>query len=96
MYWFYRKTFHNCLDNTFEGPCLPFEWHFSSFGTDLQVFPLAHVCKDTNKMTFINPQGVKLNLYKQKVEQAIKSYEKWVFVSTAFRGYGFCLFSILA
>ncbi|XP_063085974.1 von Willebrand factor A domain-containing protein 3B isoform X2 [Cavia porcellus] len=41
-----------------------------------EVFPLAHVCKDTNKMTFINPQGVKLNLYKQKVEQAIKSYEK--------------------
>uniref|UniRef100_A0A0P6K2C8 von Willebrand factor A domain-containing protein 3B n=1 Tax=Heterocephalus glaber TaxID=10181 RepID=A0A0P6K2C8_HETGA len=41
-----------------------------------EVFPLAHVCKDTNKMTLINPQGVKLNLYKQKVEQAIKSYEK--------------------
>lgn len=29
-------------------------------------------------MTLINPQGVKLNIYKQKVEQAIKSYEKWV------------------
>uniref|UniRef100_G3TGD2 DUF4537 domain-containing protein n=1 Tax=Loxodonta africana TaxID=9785 RepID=G3TGD2_LOXAF len=41
-----------------------------------QVFPLAHVCNDTNKMTLINPQGVKLNIYKQKVEQAIKSYEK--------------------
>ncbi|ELK23202.1 von Willebrand factor A domain-containing protein 3B [Myotis davidii] len=41
-----------------------------------QVFPLAHVCNDTNKMTLINPQGVKLNVYKQKVEQAIKSYEK--------------------
>ncbi|KAM4867024.1 von Willebrand factor A domain-containing protein 3B isoform 3-T3 [Thomomys bottae] len=41
-----------------------------------EVFPLAHVCSDTNKMTFINPQGVKLNSYKQKVEQAIKSYEK--------------------
>ncbi|XP_005400758.1 PREDICTED: von Willebrand factor A domain-containing protein 3B isoform X3 [Chinchilla lanigera] len=41
-----------------------------------EVFPLAHVCKDTNKMTLVNPQGVKLNLYKQKVEQAIKSYEK--------------------
>uniref|UniRef100_A0A8C0VZ79 Uncharacterized protein n=1 Tax=Castor canadensis TaxID=51338 RepID=A0A8C0VZ79_CASCN len=40
------------------------------------VFPLAHVCNDTNKMTLINPQGVKLNIYKQKVEQAIKSYEK--------------------
>ncbi|XP_043774599.1 von Willebrand factor A domain-containing protein 3B isoform X4 [Cervus elaphus] len=41
-----------------------------------EVFPLAHVCNDTNKMTLINPQGVKLNIYKQKVEQAIKSYEK--------------------
>ncbi|XP_058523544.1 von Willebrand factor A domain-containing protein 3B isoform X3 [Ochotona princeps] len=41
-----------------------------------EVFPLAHVCNDTNKMTFINPQGVKFNLYKQKVERAIKSYEK--------------------
>nr|XP_060464030.1 von Willebrand factor A domain-containing protein 3B isoform X4 [Panthera onca] len=41
-----------------------------------EVFPLAHVCNDTNKMMLINPQGVKLNIYKQKVEQAIKSYEK--------------------
>ncbi|XP_075418794.1 von Willebrand factor A domain-containing protein 3B [Tenrec ecaudatus] len=41
-----------------------------------EVFPLAHVCNNTNKMTLINPQGVKLNIYKQKVEQAIKSYEK--------------------
>uniref|UniRef100_A0A8C9ANV6 von Willebrand factor A domain containing 3B n=1 Tax=Prolemur simus TaxID=1328070 RepID=A0A8C9ANV6_PROSS len=41
-----------------------------------EVFPLAHVCSDTNKMTLINPHGVKLNIYKQKVEQAIKSYEK--------------------
>lgn len=41
-----------------------------------EVFPLAHVCSDTNKMTLVNPQGVKLNIYKQKVEQAIKSYEK--------------------
>lgn len=49
-----------------------------SFGIDAQVFPLAHVCHDTNKMTLINPQGVNLNIYKQKVEQAIKSYERWV------------------
>ncbi|XP_074259929.1 von Willebrand factor A domain-containing protein 3B isoform X1 [Saimiri boliviensis] len=41
-----------------------------------EVFPVAHVCNDTNKMTLINPQGVKLNIYKQKVEQAIQSYEK--------------------
>ncbi|VTJ75740.1 Hypothetical predicted protein, partial [Marmota monax] len=49
--------------------------HVSSKVFD-EVFPLAHVCNDTNKMTLINPQGVKLNIYKQKVEQAIKSYEK--------------------
>uniref|UniRef100_F7GIX2 von Willebrand factor A domain containing 3B n=1 Tax=Callithrix jacchus TaxID=9483 RepID=F7GIX2_CALJA len=41
-----------------------------------EVFPVAHVCNDTNKMTLINPQGVKLNIYKQKVEQAIQSYER--------------------
>uniref|UniRef100_A0A8D1AG76 VWFA domain-containing protein n=1 Tax=Sus scrofa TaxID=9823 RepID=A0A8D1AG76_PIG len=41
-----------------------------------EVFPVAHVCNGTNKMTLINPQGVKLDIYKQKVEQAIKSYEK--------------------
>ncbi|NP_001332793.1 von Willebrand factor A domain-containing protein 3B isoform 2 [Homo sapiens] len=41
-----------------------------------EVFPLAHVCNDTNKMTLINPQGAKLNIYKRKVEQAIQSYEK--------------------
>ena len=36
------------------------------------------MCNDTNKMILINPQGVKFNIYKQNVEQAIKSYEKWV------------------
>ncbi|XP_042639416.1 von Willebrand factor A domain-containing protein 3B [Orycteropus afer afer] len=41
-----------------------------------EVFPLTHVCKDTNKKTLINPQGMKLNTYKQRVEQAIKSYEE--------------------
>ncbi|KAK2509427.1 hypothetical protein MC885_004754, partial [Smutsia gigantea] len=41
-----------------------------------EVLPPAHVSNNTNKMTLINPQGVKLNIYKQKVEQAIKSYEK--------------------
>ncbi|XP_052601105.1 von Willebrand factor A domain-containing protein 3B [Peromyscus californicus insignis] len=41
-----------------------------------EVSPLAHMCSDTNKMVLINPQGVKLNIYKQNVEQAIKSYEK--------------------
>ncbi|XP_045443207.1 von Willebrand factor A domain-containing protein 3B [Pipistrellus kuhlii] len=41
-----------------------------------EVFPLAHVCSDTNKMTLINPQGVKLSMYKRKVEQAIRCYEK--------------------
>ncbi|XP_047378756.1 von Willebrand factor A domain-containing protein 3B isoform X2 [Sciurus carolinensis] len=41
-----------------------------------EVFPLAHVCNDTNKMTLVNPQGVRLGVYKQNVEQAIRSYEK--------------------
>ncbi|GAB1284888.1 von Willebrand factor A domain-containing 3B [Apodemus speciosus] len=40
------------------------------------VFPLAHVCNNSNKMILINPHGVNLNIYKQNVEQAIKSYEK--------------------
>ncbi|XP_062934630.1 von Willebrand factor A domain-containing protein 3B [Cynocephalus volans] len=41
-----------------------------------EEFPLAHVCNNTNKMTLVNPQGVQLNIYREKVEQAIKSYEK--------------------
>uniref|UniRef100_A0A8C5LC72 Uncharacterized protein n=1 Tax=Jaculus jaculus TaxID=51337 RepID=A0A8C5LC72_JACJA len=41
-----------------------------------EVFPLAHVCSNTNKVTLVNPQGAKLNIYMQKVEKAIKSYEK--------------------
>uniref|UniRef100_A0A2K5K5H8 VWFA domain-containing protein n=1 Tax=Colobus angolensis palliatus TaxID=336983 RepID=A0A2K5K5H8_COLAP len=41
-----------------------------------EVFPLAHVCNNTNKMTLINPQGAKLSIYKQKVEQALQTYEK--------------------
>ncbi|CAH7228969.1 Vwa3b [Phodopus roborovskii] len=41
-----------------------------------EVSPLAHVGNNTSKMILINPQGVKLNIYKQNVEQAIKSYEK--------------------
>nr|BAB29590.1 unnamed protein product [Mus musculus] len=40
------------------------------------VFPLAHVCNNSNKMVLINPHGINLNIYKQNVEQAIKSYEK--------------------
>ncbi|XP_055462912.1 von Willebrand factor A domain-containing protein 3B [Psammomys obesus] len=41
-----------------------------------EVFPLTHVCNDSNKILLINPQGANLNLYKQNVELAIKSYEK--------------------
>ncbi|XP_076771174.1 von Willebrand factor A domain-containing protein 3B isoform X3 [Arvicanthis niloticus] len=41
-----------------------------------EVFPLAHVCNNSSKMIVINPHGVNLNIYKQNVEQAIKSYEK--------------------
>ncbi|PNJ08612.1 VWA3B isoform 19, partial [Pongo abelii] len=49
--------------------CFPDQPQIGHLGNE--VFPLAHVCKDTNKMTLINPQGAKLNIYKQKVEQAI-------------------------
>lgn len=37
---------------------------------------MAQVCNDTNTMSLINPQGFKLSIYKQNVEQAIKSYER--------------------
>ncbi|XP_031223076.1 von Willebrand factor A domain-containing protein 3B isoform X4 [Mastomys coucha] len=41
-----------------------------------EVFPLAHECNNSNKMILTNPHGVNLSIYKQNVEQAIKSYEK--------------------
>uniref|UniRef100_A0A8D0GSW2 DUF4537 domain-containing protein n=1 Tax=Sphenodon punctatus TaxID=8508 RepID=A0A8D0GSW2_SPHPU len=41
-----------------------------------QVLPLAHVTNDKKQVTLINPQAVNLDAYKEKLEQAIKSYER--------------------
>uniref|UniRef100_A0A674I307 Uncharacterized protein n=1 Tax=Terrapene triunguis TaxID=2587831 RepID=A0A674I307_9SAUR len=40
------------------------------------VLPLAHVSNDKKRITLINPQAVNLDAYKEKLEQAIKSYER--------------------
>ncbi|XP_018418316.1 PREDICTED: von Willebrand factor A domain-containing protein 3B [Nanorana parkeri] len=41
-----------------------------------EVFPLAHVSGNRKLITLINPQAVNLADYKEKLEQAIKSYER--------------------
>uniref|UniRef100_A0A8C0GEI0 Uncharacterized protein n=1 Tax=Chelonoidis abingdonii TaxID=106734 RepID=A0A8C0GEI0_CHEAB len=41
-----------------------------------KVLPLAHVSNDKNRITLINPQAVNLDAYKEKLEQALKSYER--------------------
>ncbi|CAM5078178.1 unnamed protein product [Natator depressus] len=41
-----------------------------------EVLPLAHVSNDKKRITLINPQAVNLDAYKEKLEQAIKSYER--------------------
>ncbi|KAM9388299.1 von Willebrand factor A domain-containing protein 3B [Phaethornis superciliosus] len=41
-----------------------------------EILPLAHVSNDTKQITLINPQAVNLDAYKEKLEQAIKSYER--------------------
>ncbi|KFP28792.1 von Willebrand factor A domain-containing protein 3B, partial [Colius striatus] len=41
-----------------------------------EMFPLAHVTNDKKWITLINPQAVNLDAYKEKLEQAIKSYER--------------------
>ncbi|XP_014815694.1 PREDICTED: von Willebrand factor A domain-containing protein 3B [Calidris pugnax] len=40
-----------------------------------EMLPFAHVSHD-KKITLINPQAVNLDAYKEKLEQAIKSYER--------------------
>uniref|UniRef100_A0A8B9N7C8 Uncharacterized protein n=1 Tax=Accipiter nisus TaxID=211598 RepID=A0A8B9N7C8_9AVES len=42
----------------------------------IEILPLAHVSKDKKWITLINPQVVNLDTYKEKLEQAIKSYER--------------------
>ncbi|KAM6093546.1 LOW QUALITY PROTEIN: von Willebrand factor A domain-containing protein 3B [Chlamydotis macqueenii] len=41
-----------------------------------ELLPLAHVSNDKKRITLINPQAVNLDAYKEKLEQAIKSYER--------------------
>ncbi|NWI99612.1 VWA3B protein, partial [Crypturellus undulatus] len=43
-----------------------------------EVLSLAHVSSDKKRITLINPQAVNLDAYKEKLEQAIKSYERQV------------------
>ncbi|XP_072258559.1 von Willebrand factor A domain-containing protein 3B [Pyxicephalus adspersus] len=42
-----------------------------------EVFPLAHVSGKKKLITLINPQAVNLTDFKEKLEQAIKSYERF-------------------
>lgn len=44
------------------------------------MLPLAHV-SNKKRITLINPQAVNLDAYKEKLEQAIKSYERQVYSS---------------
>ncbi|NXW22894.1 VWA3B protein, partial [Circaetus pectoralis] len=46
-----------------------------------EILPLAHVSNDKKRITLINPQAVNLDAYKEKLEQAIKYYERQVFSS---------------
>ncbi|NXK81552.1 VWA3B protein, partial [Amazona guildingii] len=41
-----------------------------------EILPLAHVSNNKKWITLINPQAVNLGAYKEKLEQAIKSYER--------------------
>ncbi|XP_074949471.1 von Willebrand factor A domain-containing protein 3B isoform X1 [Phalacrocorax aristotelis] len=41
-----------------------------------EMLPLAHVSNDKKQIALINPQAVNLDAYKEKLEQAIKSYER--------------------
>ncbi|XP_030333383.1 von Willebrand factor A domain-containing protein 3B [Strigops habroptila] len=41
-----------------------------------EILPLAHISNNKKRITLINPQAVNLDAYKEKLEQAIKSYER--------------------
>ncbi|XP_073520664.1 von Willebrand factor A domain-containing protein 3B isoform X2 [Phyllobates terribilis] len=41
-----------------------------------EVLPLAHISGNRKRITLINPQAVNLSDYKEKLQQAIKSYER--------------------
>lgn len=64
------------------------------------MLPLACVSNDKKGISLINPQAVNLDAYKEKLEQAIKSYERQVYspeiyvcgrVSVFFLGTGYFL-----
>lgn len=44
-----------------------------------QILSLAHLSNDKKQITLINPQAVNLDAYKEKLEQAIKSFERQVY-----------------
>ncbi|XP_009322037.1 PREDICTED: von Willebrand factor A domain-containing protein 3B [Pygoscelis adeliae] len=41
-----------------------------------EMLPWAHVSSDKKRITLVNPQAVNLDAYKEKLKQAIKSYER--------------------
>ncbi|OXB57503.1 hypothetical protein ASZ78_000235 [Callipepla squamata] len=43
-----------------------------------EILPLAHLSSDKRRITLINPQAVNLDAYKEKLERAVKSYERQV------------------
>jgi len=45
------------------------------------MLQFTHVSNDKKQITLINPQAVNLDAYKEKLEQAIKSYERQVYSS---------------
>uniref|UniRef100_A0A8C8S2Y2 Uncharacterized protein n=1 Tax=Pelusios castaneus TaxID=367368 RepID=A0A8C8S2Y2_9SAUR len=51
-------------------------WVSKPLITHTSVLPLAHVSDDKKQVTLINPQAVNLDAYKEKLKQAIKSYER--------------------
>ncbi|RMC06678.1 hypothetical protein DUI87_16117 [Hirundo rustica rustica] len=51
-----------------------------------KMLPLAHVSSDKKGIALINPWAVNLDAYKEKLEQAIKSYERQVYSIEIYHG----------
>lgn len=58
------------------------------------MLPLAHVSSDKKGIALINPWAVNLDAYKEKLEQAIKSYERQVYSPGTY--YGCCHVSVFS
>ncbi|XP_041115955.1 von Willebrand factor A domain-containing protein 3B-like [Polyodon spathula] len=41
-----------------------------------EILPLAHVSNSKTRITLVNPQAVNLEVYKEKLKQALKAYER--------------------